>query len=205
MTVEQKQCPKCMKHKPSKQFKRTLTLAQSRSLLRRPTLKTAQEVDSKYCKACQPKPKLTRKSVRNRISDGDIHPVIGANLLKEIEAKGRKAQSDGMRKVWQKRRDEVITPWLRSIRQQVVRKYNYYTAQLAQPRDTNLTDHALLDYETAKQHKAKLEIKIKMGEGMKMDLYPHINDYYTAVEKAALVKLKQAIPKDILITLRGVR
>lgn len=205
MTVREKQCPKCKKLKPPKQFMRKLTLAQSRAFLKRPTLKTPQEITSKYCKLCQPKPRETLKSIRNRISDGEIHPIIGANLIQEHILKGKMAQSIGMRKVWQKRQDAIITPWLSNIRQQVAKKSNYASLQRSRPKDPHLTAHALLDYETAKAHKAKLELRVKIGEGMKMDLYPHINDYYTPVEKADLVRIKQQVPKTLLLKLRGTR
>lgn len=205
MTVREKQCPKCLKLKPSTEFKRMLSLTQSRALLKRPTLKTPQEVASKYCNACRPQPKQTLKRLQSKISDGIIHPVIGANLIQEHIAKGRKAQSDGMRKLWQKRQDEIITPWYRNIRQQVAKKSNYASLQRARPKDPYLTQYAELDYATARKHKAQLELQLKTGKAMKIERLPHINDYYTATEKADIVRLKQQIPKSILTKLRGVR
>jgi hypothetical protein len=101
----------------------------------------------------------------------------------------------------------VITPWYRNIQQQVAKKQRYALLQKTKPKDPNLTAHAELDYETAKHHKANLFLQIKTGstKTKQLDLLPHINDYYTAEEKASLVRIKQQIPKHILVKLRGVR
>jgi hypothetical protein len=205
MTVKQKQCPKCQQFKPSTQFKRTLTMAQSKALLRRQDITRPYETTSKNCKACQPKTKLTLKTLRNKISDGDIHPIIGELKLEQMKKSIRAGRSKVMKEYWQGKQDAIITPWYRNIQQQVLKKQRYAALQKIRPKDPNLTAHAKLDYETAKLHKATLFLQLKTGQAKKLDLLPHINDYYTPEEKAALVKIKQAIPKAILTKLRGVR
>lgn len=207
MTVKEKKCIKCGEFKPLAQFKRKLTVAQSRAMLQRPTLRNPIETISKLCKACQPKTKLTPKTLRNKISDGDIHPIIGEAKIKELKEKIVLGRSKVMKEYWQGKQDAIIKPFYRNIQKQTERKRAYYMTQLSKPKDPNLTAHAQLDFETAKKHKAELFLQIKTGKvkAKDLDLLPHINDYYTPEEKAALVKLKQAIPKDILIKLRGVR
>lgn len=202
---KQKQCPKCGLTKPATHFKKKLSMAQSKALLRRPTLRTPLEVTSKNCRACQPKPKETLKTLRNKISDGDIHPIIGELKVKELKQKINSGRSKVMKEYWQNKQDAIIKPWYRNIQKQTLKKQRYHAVQLAKPRDPHLTQHALLDYETAKHHKAQLFLQIKTGKTKHMDLLPHINDYYTPEEKAALVKIKQQIPRAILTTLRGVR
>lgn len=207
MTVREKQCNKCKQFKPIAQFKKKLTMAQSRALLKRPTLRNPVETISKNCKACQPKTKLTPKTLRNKISDGDIHPIIGEAKIKELKQSIIAGRSKVMKEYWQGKQNEIITPWFRNIQQQVLKKQRYLALQKTRPKDPNLTAHAQLDFETARKHKSNLFLKIKTGKvkAKDLDLLPHINDYYTPEEKAALVKLKQAIPKSILIKLRGVR
>lgn len=208
MTVTEKTCTKCNKTKPIKEFKRTLTLAQSRALLKRPTLKTPHETTSKLCNACRPN-KLTAKKIQNLVFNGDINAVTGDYLKDKIRRELRERQSLGMSRTWQKRKQEkidtLVTPWYRNIQQQVAKKYNYYTLQKAKPKSPDLTDYAKLDYEIAKAHKARLFLQIKSTEALNIDLLPHINDYYTAEEKQRLTLLKQQIPKHILKRLRGMR
>lgn len=204
MTVREKQCTKCGKTKPIKEFKRKLTLAQSRALLKRPTLRTPHETISALCKACRPI-KLTAKKIQNLVYDGDIHEVTGAYLKVKLAEQLKTRQSLGMKKLWKDRRDAITTPWYLRIRQQVVRKYNYYSLQRSRNKHPDLTAHAKLDYEIARELKNGFQLKIRMGEGMKMDLYPNINDYYTAEHKAQLAMIWHSIPKDIRNKIRRVR
>lgn len=205
MTVREKECKRCGKTKPIKEFKRKLTLAQSRALLKRPTLRTPHETISSLCKTCRPQGKLTAKKIQNLVYDGDIHEVTGAYLKVKLAEQLKTRQSLGMKKLWKDRRDAVTTPWYDNIRQQVVRKYNYYSLQRSRDKNTHLTQHAKLDYEIAKEIKAGLILKIRMGEGLKMDLYPSINDYYTAEHKARLAMIWHNIPKEIRNKIRRVK
>lgn len=204
MTVREKECKRCSKTKPIKDFKRTLTLAQSRALLKRPTLRTPHETISTICKACRPV-KLTAKKIQNLVADGDIHEVTGAYLKTKLANQLKTKQRLGMKRLWKDRRDAVTTPWYDSIRQQVVRKYNYYTLQQSRNKHPELTAHAKLDYEIARELKSGFQLRIRMGEGMKMDLYPSINDYYTAEHKAQLALIWHNIPKEIRNKIRRVR
>lgn len=205
MTVREKACKRCGKTKPLKDFKRTLTLAQSRALLKRPTLRTPHETVSTLCKACRPI-KLTAKKIQNLVFNGDINAVTGDYLKTKLVKDLKDRQSKGMQKVWHKRKQEKvdahITPWYLSIRQQVAKKYNYYTLQKSKPKHPSLTDYAEQDYEIAKRYKNALGLQVKLGEGFKMDLYPSVNDYYNADEKLHLYNLWTQIPQDIRTKLR---
>lgn len=208
MTVKEKECTRCKKTKPLKDFKRVLTLAQSRALLKRPNLRTPHETISAICKDCRPN-KLTLKKIQNLVFDGDINAVTGDYLKIKIIQAGREAQANGMRKVWRKRKQEkidaIVTPWHRNIRQQVVKKYNYYTATKARGADPYLIEHAKLDYEIARELKNGLFLRVKLGEGLTMDLYPNINDYYGAEHKSRLYQLWTQIPQDVRNKLRRAR
>jgi hypothetical protein len=204
MTVQEKVCKRCSKTKPIKEFKRKLTLAQSRALLKRPTLRTPHELVSTLCKTCRPD-KLTAKKIQNRVGDGEIHELVGQALKDKLKRQLKVKQSRSMKRLWQKKRDAVTTPWYLSIRQQVVKKYNYYSLQLSRNKHPALTQHAKLDYEIAREIKAGLLLKIKMGEGLKMDIYPRVNDYYTAEHKEQLILLWQQVPQEIRNNIRGSR
>lgn len=125
MTVREKQCPKCGETKPNAQFKRRLSLAQSRAVLRNPNITTNYMADSKLCKACQPKRKpprlLTDKEIRNRITDGDLRRGLGEAILarRKVELPQRRARA--MKEHWQKLKTEPIHQLKKFIGQQVAK------------------------------------------------------------------------------------
>ena len=105
MTVREKQCIKCKQTKPSTEFKRRLTLAQSRAMLRNPNITTRYTADSKRCKACQPKRKppreLTSKENRTRMSNGDMNKTMGELKLQQIKDTIPHTRSRVMKEHWE--------------------------------------------------------------------------------------------------------
>ena len=85
MNTTHKFCAKCGAHKPLAEFKRLLTRAQMKA--RGYLGHVRMEIESKLCKACQPKPKtieqLTIKQIRTRVSTGDINEMLAESIIKE--------------------------------------------------------------------------------------------------------------------------
>lgn len=125
MQPKQKQCTKCGETKPIAQFKRRLSLAQSRAVLRNPNITTNYMADSKLCKSCQPKRKpprlLTDKEIRNRITDGDLRRGLGEAILAKRKETLPQRRSRVMKERWQKVKSEPIKQIKVHIAQQVAK------------------------------------------------------------------------------------
>ena len=123
--IKTKTCTSCKQTKPNAQFKRRLSIAQSRAVLRNPKINTPYIADSKLCKACQPKRKpprlLSIKEIRTRVSNGDIHQVIGEMKIKEMREALPKRRAKVMREHWQKIKSEPINALKKHIQQQVAK------------------------------------------------------------------------------------
>lgn len=132
MTVREKQCPKCGETKPANQFKRRLSIAQSRAVLRNPNVTTNYMADSKLCKACQPKRKpprlLNAKEIRTRISNKDIHYIKGEVLLEKLKQDIPKARSRVMKQYWQDKKNEPYAILKRHLQDQLNRYGNRHFA-----------------------------------------------------------------------------
>ena len=115
-----KQCALCKEHKPKAEFKRTLTLRQTKALLRSSTITTRHTSISKNCKACR-KPrgnkrrKLSIKDIKNKMASGDMHTIIGQAKLKERAENISKTRSRVMRAYWQKKKNEPLTTLMASL------------------------------------------------------------------------------------------
>ena len=107
MTVEkQKQCSKCGETKPATEFKRRLTLAQTRAMLRQPNATTRFTTTSNTCAQCRSKTKrknkpLTPKQIRTKITSGDMSKVLGEMKLNQIREAIPKTRSRVMKEHWQ--------------------------------------------------------------------------------------------------------
>ena len=125
MTVRQKTCTKCNETKPSAQFKRRLSLAQTRAVLKNPNATTNYMADSKLCKACQPKRKpprlLTDKEIRNRITDGDLRRGLGEAILAQRKETLPQRRARAMRVYWQKIKSEPLNLLKKNLAQQVAK------------------------------------------------------------------------------------
>ena len=123
--VREKQCSKCKQIKPSKEFKRRLSLAQTRAVLRNPNATTNYIADSTMCKSCQPKLKpprlLTNKEIRNRITDGDLRRGLGEAILAKRKETLPKRRSKVMKERWQKVKNEPIKQLKAHIQKQVAK------------------------------------------------------------------------------------
>jgi hypothetical protein len=99
-----KTCAVCKQTKPSAEFKRRLTLAQSRAMLRNPNITTRYTADSKRCKACQQllkrtKP-LTAKDIRTKVTSGDMPKILGEMKLQQLRESLPKMRSKIMKEHW---------------------------------------------------------------------------------------------------------
>ena len=130
--VREKQCIKCGATKPNAQFKRRLSLAQTRAVLRNPNATTNYIADSKMCKDCQPKRKpprkLTAKEIRTRISNKDMHHITGERLLEKKREEVIQGRSKVMRQYWETKKNEPIAKLKRHLQDQLNRFGNRHFA-----------------------------------------------------------------------------
>jgi hypothetical protein len=130
--VREKQCIKCKQTKPSKEFKRRLSLAQSRAMLRNPNITTNYIADSKMCKDCQPKRKpprkLTVKEIRTRLSNKDIHHITGELLLEKKREQIIQGRSRVMKQYWEDKKNEPVAKLKRHLQDQLNRFGNRHFA-----------------------------------------------------------------------------
>jgi hypothetical protein len=130
--VREKQCIKCKQTKPSKEFKRRLSLAQSRAVLRNPNITTNYMADSKMCKDCQPKRKpprkLTVKEIRTRLSNKDMHHITGELLLEKKREQIIQGRSRVMKQYWEDKKNEPIAKLKRHLQDQLNRFGNRHFA-----------------------------------------------------------------------------
>lgn len=172
MTVREKTCIKCGQTKPSKEFKRRLSLAQSRAMLRNPNITTNYIADSKLCKDCQPKRKpprkLTVKEIRTRLTNKDMHYITGELLLQKKRDSIVQGRSRVMREYWQGKKSEPYKKLKRHLQDQLNRYGNRHFAS------KNLQDATRLqnahNYEQAKRIMADLLDRASNGETIPHDV-----------------------------------
>ena len=127
-----KQCASCKEHKPTADFKRTLTLRQTKALLRSSTISTRHTSISKNCKACR-KPKrrdskLSVKEIKNKMASGDMHQLVGEAKIKQMVESLPKIRSRVMRAYWQKKKDEPLTNLIATLKKEARSHNNRYHA-----------------------------------------------------------------------------
>ena len=128
-----KQCASCKEHKPKAEFKRTLTLRQTKALLRSSTISTRHTSISKNCKACR-KPrgnkrrKLSVKEIKNKMASGDMHQLVGEAKIKQMVESLPKIRSRVMRAYWQKKKDEPLTNLIATLKKEARSHNNRYHA-----------------------------------------------------------------------------
>lgn len=174
-----KLCTNCNQHKPSIEFKRLLTLAQTRATLRQPNATTRYWADSKRCKSCQAELKrrtpMTVKEIRNKISSGDMHKDIGEAIIKQKREALPKKRSRVMKEYWQKKRVGWIDELKANLQKQVTRYASRYYSYKNQLGDTPTpTQHAMLDqhsynYKEAQRIRKDLMDRAKSGEVVDTD------------------------------------
>lgn len=165
-TLKTKTCTSCRQTKPTKQFHRVLTLAQSRAMLQRPQLTRPHTLISSLCKDCQKilkrnktKKPLTAGEIQKKISTGDMHPIIGEQRIKRktVQATAKKAIGQKLR--WQQERMKRVSEHLEKIRTEVAgfrARYYAYKSHL----NNNYTQiisaqHALLEQHRQNYEEAK--------------------------------------------------
>jgi len=173
-------CKTCGETKPKKEFHRILTLAQSKALLKKPNLTTRHTLYSSLCRTCRNQRKrrtpLSIKELRNKITSGDLNPIIGESLITQKKQAIPKARARVMKEYWQKKRtlwqDEVKT----NLQKQVTTYANrYYSYQNHLPEDPTPNQNALLlqhsyNYKEAQRIRQDLMNKIKAGEVIAVDV-----------------------------------
>ena len=132
MTVREKQCTRCNETKPINEFKRRLTIAQSRAMLRNPKINKAYVTTSTNCASCRKENKrrtpLSTKEIRTKISTGDLHKTIGEAMLEERRKAIPETRSRVMKEYWAKKKTEWVTPLKAKIQRQVAKYKNRYQA-----------------------------------------------------------------------------
>ena len=107
-------CAKCGQIKPTSEFKRKLTKAQSRA--RGYAGNVALEIESSLCKSCQPRAKdvqhLTRQELHNRVSAGDLNPSVAKALIEKRKREASAAMRAAAKRAWDNARTE---PWATPI------------------------------------------------------------------------------------------
>lgn len=172
MTVREKTCTKCGETKPTSQFKRRLSLAQSRAVLHNPNINTHYIADSKLCKDCQPKRKpphkLTAKEIRTRMTNGDLHPILGEAKLKQKREALNHGRSRVMKEYWQDKKSEPYKKLKRHLQDQLNRFGNRHFAS------KNLQDATKeqnsWNYQEAKRIMADLLDRASNGETIPHDV-----------------------------------
>lgn len=160
-----KQCALCKEHKPTADFKRTLTLRQTASILRKPKARTPMTVDSKNCKACR-KPrgskrrKLSIKDIRHKVASGDMHQLVGEARIKQMVESLPKTRSRVMKAYWQKKKDEPLTTLIATLKKEARSHNNRYHALKSKDPSNPLLPIHLSNYHRTKEelYKAQTEL-----------------------------------------------
>jgi hypothetical protein len=173
-------CKTCGETKPKKEFHRILTLAQSKALLKKPNLTTRHTLYSSLCNTCRRIKKrrtpLSIKELRNKITTGDMNPVIGEALIQEKRKAIPKARARVMKEYWQKKRLGWQDELKANLQKQVTTYANrYYSYKNNMPEDATPKQHALLDqhrynYAEAKRIRQDLLEQAKAGREFSPDI-----------------------------------
>ena len=173
-------CKTCGETKPKKEFHRILTLAQSRALLKRPNLTTRHTLYSTLCQSCRQQRKrrtpLTIKELRNKITSGDLNPIIGEALIAEKREALPRKRSKVMKEYWQKKKLGWQSELKTNLQTQVTTYANrYYSYKNNMPEQATPQQHALLDqhsynYAEAKRIRQDLLEQAKDGREFSPDI-----------------------------------
>ena len=175
-----KLCATCNETKPLKEFKRRLSLAQTRAFLRQPNATTRYWTSSKRCKDCQLGLKrhrpLTIKEIRSKITSGDMNKTVGEEKIKLMRQAIPKRRAKVMKEYWQKKKLGWQDELKANIQAQVTTYANrYYSYKNNMPEQATPQQHALLDqhsynYAEAKRIRQDLMTKAKAGEVVAVDV-----------------------------------
>lgn len=167
MTVREKECKTCGQTKPINQFRRTLSLAQSRALLQRPQLTKPHTLISALCKDCQAqmrrnktKKPYTASEIAKKIESGDIHPTVGEQRIKRKTSIANAKRAIGQKLRWQAQRMKPIEEHLERIRTEIASyrgRYYAYKLHLQKNYEQIIqAQHDLLEQHRRNYEEAKL-------------------------------------------------
>jgi hypothetical protein len=177
-------CKTCGETKPKKEFHRILTLAQSKALLRKPNLTTRHTLYSSLCRDCRNQRKrrtpLTIKEIHNKITTGDMNPVIGKALINQKREAIPRKRSKVMKEYWQKKRLGWIDELTANLQKQVTTYANrYYSYKNHMPEDATTAQHALLDqhrYNYAEAKRIRQDLLEQAKDGREISPSIKINE-----------------------------
>jgi hypothetical protein len=153
-------CKNCGEAKSKKEFHRVLTLAQSKALLKRPTLKTRHTLYSTLCQSCRQQRKrrtpLSIKELRNKITSGDLNPTIGEALIQAKKTALPRKRSKVMKEYWENKRLSWQSELKANLQAQVTAYANrYYSYKNQMPEAPTPQQHATLDQHSYNYAEAK--------------------------------------------------
>lgn len=170
----------CGEEKPNESFKRQLTLAHTKSLLRNPNATTRYTATSKNCKACRltlkRKTPLTTKEVRNKMNSGDIRRVKGELILKQRRIEIPQRRSKVMKEEWEKRKSKPFKDLKKSLQKQVAKYAARYhsSKRLAklQGSETASLEQNRYNYDQARKVRDKVleKAKVQMAQGKPLSI-----------------------------------
>jgi hypothetical protein len=175
-------CKICGETKPKKEFHRILTLAQSKALLKKPNLTTRHTLYSSLCRTCRNQRKrrtpLSIKELRNKITSGDMNPMIGEALITQKREALPRKRSKVMKEYWQKKKLGWQSELKTNLQTQVTTYANRYYSYKNNLPDYELwttAQHALLDqhsynYAEAKRIRQDLLEQAKAGREFSPDI-----------------------------------
>jgi len=179
-----KLCTTCNETKPLKEFKRRLSLAQTRAFLRQPNATTRYWTTSKRCKDCQLGLKrhrpLTIKEIRSKITSGDMNKTVGEEKIKLMRQAIPKRRARVMKEYWQKKKLGWQAEVKTNLQKQVTTYANrYYSYKNNMPEQATPQQHAMLEqhsynYAEAKRIRQDLMNRVQAGEVVAVDT--KIND-----------------------------
>lgn len=196
-------CVRCGEIKPIGRFKHRLTLEETAKRLDKNIATTRMEVNSKYCTPCRRK-EIPRKSLRQKSRDeikravayGDINIVTATLEIKKRDAEVNQKKTAGLKRRWERIRNEQAKTYGKQLQEQVNRKASYFHANKHNGADTTLIAFAEADYAYARL--AKQTLMRALANGEKPPQAPKLEDAYTYDQRQELQRLKAQIPHEIL-------
>ena len=182
--IKTKLCASCGESKPSKDFNRRLTIAQSRAVLNNPKINSRYIATSKNCSECRQQRKrrtpLSVQDIKNKMATGDINRILGEAIVKQkIQAIPRR-RSKIMKEYWEKKRlgwiDELKTNLQKQVTAYANRYYSYKNTLSDQEQNLMTpAQHALLsqhsyNYKEAQRVRKDLMEKAKAGTSVPTDI-----------------------------------
>lgn len=198
-----KTCAKCNKTLPLSAFKRLLTLAETKA--RGKDGNRRMVVESKNCRACQPKRKpprkLTRKELVSRATSGDLHPTRAKLILAKRAADLNAKKSHGRRQAWDDLRAKLWTTLvLAPLSLEIERVAAKRSAARPESKYPDADIYALWDSYHAMLHDLRTDIKARRfkGEALPKHLTEHIKSQWLDNELALHGVARHPTTEDLM-------